>query len=291
MNTIGITHNYWGTDFTADADTYCKRISRAARIGFDLVTVTIDILFYPSKADQQKILDTAEKENMKLNYSGGYAPNMDICSDSAEDRKRGIDLMQHIIRQLADLQEGAELAGALTGVMRDSLKERGKDKCWDHCVESMKEIIKPAEDNGVLVSFEVLNRFEHFLINTCDDALRFIEAVGSPNLKMLLDTYHMNIEEESLGKAIVKAGDNLGLFHIGENNRHVPGRGHIPWDEVVGALKAIDYTGDTVMEPVVLAGGGAGETLAINRDLTGGKDLDDLAGEGLAFYRRKLASM
>jgi len=289
MNKIGIIHNYWGTDFVADPDTYCDRISRAARIGFDIVTIQMDAIFY-AKADKQKLLDTAEKENVKLNYSGGFGPDMDICSDSAEDRKRGIDLMHYTIRQLAEMQEGAELAGAITGVMRDSLEGREKQRCWDHCVASMKEIIKVAEDHGIVFSLEVLNRFEHFLINTCADALRFIAEVGSPNLKMLLDTYHMNIEENNIGEAIIKAGDKLGCFHIGENNRNVPGKGHIPWDEVVAALKQIDYQGDTVMEPIVRPGGVMGNMLAINRDLTDGQDLDELARQGLEFYRSKVAA-
>ena len=100
----------------------------------------------------------------------------------------------------------------------------------------------------------------------------------------------MNIEEDSLHDAIVKAGDKLGLFHIGENNRRPPGKGHIPWDEVVGALKEIDYQGDTVMEPVVLFGGLTGRYLAIWRDMTGGVDLDEAAKKGLEFYKAKLAS-
>jgi len=249
----------------------------------------MDAIFYP-QADKQKLLDAAEKENMKLNYTGGFGPNMDICSDSAEDRERGIKHLQTTARLLAEMQEGAEFAGAITGVFRDPLAGRDKQRCWENCVTSMREIIKAAEDNGVFYSIEVLNRFEHFLINTCEDALRFVEQVGSPNLKILLDTYHMNIEEDSIGGAIVRAGDKLGLFHVGENNRNVPGKGHIPWDEVVGALKQINYQGDTVMEPVVLAGGTAGNSMAIHRDLTGGEDLDELARQGLEFYKGKLAS-
>jgi len=176
-------------------------------------------------------------------------------------------------------------------MFRDSLGRRDMERCWENCVDSMKEAIKVAEDHGVLFSIEVLNRFEHFLINTSEQAVQFVEQVGSPNLKILLDTYHMNIEEDSFRDAIVRAGDKLGLFHIGENNRRPPGRGHIPWDEVVGALKQIDYQGDTVMEPVVLSGGVVGQYLAIWRDLTDGEDLDEAARKGLEFYRSKLASV
>ena len=289
MNSIGIVHNYWGTDFTASPEIYCDRISRAAAIGFDVLTVQMDAIFY-SEADKQKLLDGAKEANIKLNYSGGLAPNMDICSDSAEDRTRGVQFLQNAARLMAGMQEGAEFAGAITGVFRDELGGRDKARCWDNCVNSMREIMEAVEDQGVVYSLEVLNRYEHFLINTCDDALRFVDQVGSPNLKILLDTYHMNIEEDSIGEAIANGGDKIGLFHIGENNRCVPGKGHVPWDEVVGALKQIHYQNDTMMEPVVLPGGSTGGPLAIHRDLTGGKDLDELAREGLEFYRGKLAS-
>ena len=291
MGRLGIVHTYWGTDFTASPDEYCARIRRAADTGFDLLTVQQDVPFLFSRDDQQKLVATANDHGVKLNYSGGFAPHQDICSNDTECQQAGIQHIQNLSTKLSEIQENPEFGGAITGVFRDSLKDRQKEQCWENCVKCMREGIKAAEDRGVTISFEVLNRFEHFLINTCDEALRFVEDVGSPNLKILLDTYHMNIEEDHLGDAIVKAGDKLGLFHIGENNRRPPGCGHIPWDEVVSALKRIDYQGDTVMEPVVLDGGVTGQVLAIWRNLTEGEDLDAAARKGLEFYKGKLASV
>jgi D-psicose/D-tagatose/L-ribulose 3-epimerase len=289
MGRIGITYNYWAPNWMDSLEEYLSRIPRAAAIGFDLMSFSQDIPLLFSKDQQQQVLDTAEKHGIKLNYMGGLRPGLDFNSDSEEERRAAVEHLQNLAEKLGQMQEGAELAGSLTGVLRQGLGKRDKQVCWDHTVRGMKEAIKAAEDHGVTFSIEVLNRFEHFLINTCEEALRFIEEVGSPNLKMLLDTYHMNIEEDSLGEAIVKAGDHLGLFHIGENNRKPPGRGHIPWAEVVSALKEIDYSGDTVMEPIVHPGGDVGPTLAVWRDLTDGRDLDEAAREGLEFYRQKLA--
>ncbi len=290
MGKFGIVHTYWDTEFVATPDEYCARISRAAAIGFDLLTVQQDVPFLFSKEDKRKLLDTAEQENVKLNYSGGFGPEADICSESAEARKKGVAHLQSLVKLISDMQEGAEFAGAITGVFRDTLGDRDKSQCWEDSVNSMREAMKTAEDRGMVFSIEVLNRFEHFLVNTSKDAVRYVEEVGSPNLKILLDTYHMNIEEDSFHEAIVTAGDKLGHFHIGENNRRPPGNGHIPWDEVVGALKEIDYQGDTVMEPVVLTGGIVGSMLAIWRDPSDGEDLDEAARKGLEFYKDKLAS-
>jgi D-psicose/D-tagatose/L-ribulose 3-epimerase len=119
-----------------------------------------------------------------------------------------------------------------------------------------------------------------------------VEAVGSHNLKLLLDTFHMNIEEDSIGGAIVTAGDKLGHFHIGENNRRAPGQAHMPWNEIASALKEIDYQGRVVMEPFVKMGGEMGRDIKVWRDLSSNVDeaqLDADAREALAFIRNKLA--
>jgi D-psicose/D-tagatose/L-ribulose 3-epimerase len=290
MNKIGIVSAYWSTSFTANVGEYDDRITRAAHLGFDLLSLFHDVPLALSKSEQQRLIDKAGKNNIKLNYISGLAKNQDLCSDSAEVRMNGVQHLRNLARKLADMQKGAELSGLLTGTIRDSLQGRDRARCWEYCVSSWKEAIKEAEEKSIIISIEVMNRFEHFLINTCEQAVRFIEEVGSPNLKILLDTYHMNIEEDSFSSAICTAGDKLGLLHIGENNRRCPGSGHIPWTEVCTALKQINYRGDIVMEPVVLTGGIAGNVLGVWRDLTDGVDLDEAAKKGMEFFRSKLAS-
>ena len=149
----------------------------------------------------------------------------------------------------------------------------------------MKEAVKAAEDNGVTFSMEVVNRFEQKIMNTAAEAVAYVERVGSPNAKVMLDTFHMNIEEDFAADAILTAGDKLGHFHIGENNRMPPGYGHIPWTEIAAALRKIGYTGDVVMEPFVLPGGPVGRDIKIYRDLSVGLDLDEEARKALLFMR------
>ena len=152
----------------------------------------------------------------------------------------------------------------------------------------MKEAIKAAEDHDVLFHMEVVNRFEQYLLNTAEEAVRYVGEVGSPNCKVLLDTFHMNIEEDSFHDAIVAAGDVLGHFHVGETNRRAPGRGRIPWDEVARALKEIDYRGSIVMEPFLTPGGEVGRDIRVYRDLSVGIDLDAEAERAVRFLREKL---
>jgi D-psicose/D-tagatose/L-ribulose 3-epimerase len=149
----------------------------------------------------------------------------------------------------------------------------------------MKKAIKAAEGNSVIFNMEVVNRFEQFLLNTCDEALAYVEAVDSPNAMIMLDTFHMNIEEDFLGEAIQKAGDKLGHFHIGENNRMPPGYGHIPWTEVGAALRKINYQRYVVMEPFLMPGGEVGRDIKVFRDMSVRLNLDDEARKALMFMR------
>ena len=151
----------------------------------------------------------------------------------------------------------------------------------EHCVQSLKKAAGKAEELGIVICMEVLNRFEGYLINTVDQALGIIQEVGSPNLKIQLDTFHLNIEADSFGESIRKAGQELGHFHCVANNRKPPGSGHIPWHEVRDALRDISYQGYLVAETFVNPQGEVGRGLFIWRDLA--EDLDQAARQAADF--------
>jgi D-psicose/D-tagatose/L-ribulose 3-epimerase len=153
----------------------------------------------------------------------------------------------------------------------------------------MREAIRTAEDLGLTYHVEVVNRFEQFLLNTTEEAVGYVNEVGSPNLRILLDTYHMNIEEDSFEGAIRGAGPLLGHFHIGESNRKPPGRGRLPWREIGAALKEIRFAGWVVMEPFLVPGGEVGRDIRVNREMMPGADLDEEARRACAFTREILA--
>jgi D-psicose/D-tagatose/L-ribulose 3-epimerase len=137
---------------------------------------------------------------------------------------------------------------------------------------------------------EALNRFEGYLLNTAEEAVAYVKAVGRDNVKVMLDTFHMNIEEESFSAAIHAAGSYLGHFHIGEPNRRPPHEGgRMDWAGIAGALREIGYQGTVVMEPFVLMGGQVGSDIKVWRDLSGNggeKELDEEARKSAAFIRR-----
>lgn len=119
---------------------------------------------------------------------------------------------------------------------------------WACAVTGLRDVARIAADHGVTVNLEPLNRFETYFLNTASDAVRLLADVGSPHLGLLLDTFHMNIEEKSLPLAIQEAGPWLKHFHCSENDRGPVGTGHIDWPGVISALRRIGYDGWLTIE-------------------------------------------
>jgi D-psicose/D-tagatose/L-ribulose 3-epimerase len=115
-------------------------------------------------------------------------------------------------------------------------------------VRHLKALAAYAGDRGVTLCVEPLNRFETDFLNTCDQAIELVEAVDDPALKILLDTFHMNIEEKDQAAAIRRCGKRLGHLHASGSDRGTPGTDSIAWTGIAAALKAIRYDGDVVIE-------------------------------------------
>ena len=104
----------------------------------------------------------------------------------------------------------------------------------------MQKVVKVLEEYGIIYSIETLNRYEHYMLNTIDETISFIDQLGSPNVKILVDVFHLNIEETDLIRAIKKAGKYIGYVHFGENNRNLPGTGRMDWTGIAQTLKDIN---------------------------------------------------
>ena len=286
MNRIGIYYAYWTHDWDAD---FVPFVEKARALGFDTLEVNSGTVATMSGEERARLKDAARAASVELTSCIGLPKEHDVASPEASVRRRGVEFLKRQAETLADAGI-RELGGIIYGCWPGALPEGESDKrpYWDRSVASMKEAIKAAEDHDVLFHMEVVNRFEQYLLNTAEEAVRYVGEVGSPNCQLLLDTFHMNIEEDSFHDAIVAAGDVLGHFHVGETNRRAPGRGRIPWDEVARALKEIDYRGSIVMEPFLTPGGEVGRDIRVYRDLSVGIDLDAEAERAVRFLREKL---
>ena len=159
------------------------------------------------------------------------------------------------------------IGGALYSYWPIKSLDFNKPEDFAHSVAGMKRLAAIAEDYGITLNMESLNRFEGYLINTCEECVNYVRAVDKPNVKVMLDTFHMNIEEDSIIDAIHMAGGLLGHFHVGEANRKPPRPGRMHWEEIGKALKDINYDGNVVMEPFVVPSGGVGRDIRIWREL------------------------
>jgi D-psicose/D-tagatose/L-ribulose 3-epimerase len=145
-----------------------------------------------------------------------------------------------------------------------------KPRDWARSVVQMRRAAAMARDYGITLGMEVLNRFEGYLINTAEECRQFVKEVGAPNVGIMLDTFHMNIEEDSFVEAIRTSGDLLCHLHVGEANRRLPGPGGLPWNAIGDVLRSVGFDGCVVMEPFVRMGGQIGSDIKVWRDLSGG---------------------
>ncbi len=124
------------------------------------------------------------------------------------------------------------------------------DKEWQYAVETVKGLSKKAVDTGVTIAIEPINRYELYLLNNVHDGLKFVEEVNREGIKLMLDTFHMNIEEANPAASIRIARKHLVHLHVGDSNRQSVGRGHINFKEIIRSLKEIGFKGYLAMEPL-----------------------------------------
>jgi D-psicose/D-tagatose/L-ribulose 3-epimerase len=166
-----------------------------------------------------------------------------------KQQQTGLDYLSRLLDQMVILNCRSLIGPVYSAVGRaDAVPPDEYRRQWKMVVKNLKTLCRHAKQRNKLICLEPLNRFETDFINTCEQALKMVEDVGSPALKLLLDTFHMNIEEKSSAAAIRKAGRHLGHVHGCGSDRGTPGNDHIDWKSIARALKDIGYNDDVVIE-------------------------------------------
>jgi D-psicose/D-tagatose/L-ribulose 3-epimerase len=264
-------------------------IPKVKNLGFNILEFGAPWLEAQNDSSISEFRKAAEDNNIQLILSLGLSIEQDISSPDASKRKNGLDFLARLAGKMSKVGAGT-CSGIIYGAWNGKIESYDeKAACWDYSVRSMKEAVKVFADEGVEFNLEVVNRFESFLINDCAEAMRYLDEVDSPQLGIHLDTFHMNIEEDSFTEAILRAGKRLKYFHIGENNRKFPGLGKMPWKEIFSALKAADYQGPISMEPFVRPGGEVGSAISLFREIMDLSDYENDIRRSLAFVRGLMA--
>jgi len=280
----GIVYAYWSNDWEGD---YIPAIKRAAACGFDVLEIFTPMLLTLPKSKLDEIKATAKEYNIELTYLIGLPKEYDLSSEEEGIRNAGIVYVKKILDVIYYLG-GNCFSGINFCAWSNFDGKINKHRRLGNSVKSIKKLSKVAEEYGISYNLEITNRFEQFLLNTSAEAVEFTKMVGSPNVNILLDVFHMNIEEDSMYEAIRTAGDKLGHFHVGTNNRRRPRDCMLNWDQIAKGLKEVGYDKVITLEPLVKVGGTVALDSKVWRDMTNHADeaqMDADAKAGLAYMK------
>ena len=286
----GIYYAYWERQWGGDYPKYAKKVGK---LGFDILEISCAGIAEMPAAGVRELLAAAGDSGIEL--SGGYGPRREenIASPDPRVVSNAFEFWKRTFDVLARLKVSNVGGGLYSYWPVDYEQPFNKEEDLKRSIEGMKKLGALAADFNITLGMEVLNRFEGYLLNTAEEALAYVKAVGRDNVRVMLDTFHMNIEEESLIDAIKTAGGYLGHFHIGEPNRLPPHAGsRMDWDAIGRALNGIGYTGPVVMEPFVLQGGQVGKDIKVWRNLapSGEAELDEAARKSVEFIRKSFSA-
>ena len=244
---LGVHSATFVKNWYEDVKPYIYKCNKA---GYKSVEVS---LLGQTPASAKDISKLAKDLNITLTCTTGLSKEEDISSGDSDIQKNGIEALKRAINMTSIME-----ANLLTGVVHaawgiSNTKGKEKEDKFINSSNSIKKISSLLTEKNIKLGIEPLNRYESDFINTVDEGLRLCELIDHPNVGLLLDVYHMNIEEKNMCQSIEKARDKLFHFQVAENDRGVPGSGSINWSEIFSTLKKINYKGHVALEMFIQA--------------------------------------
>lgn len=257
---------------------------KVAGLGFDVLEVCVED---PALVTAGALREAAEAAGVSLSVCGAFGPDRDVSHEDRDLRRQGIDYLLACIDLAAEAGSPHVIGPMYSATGKARLlpeDEREQQRQW--ATESLREAGEYAGERDVALGIEPLNRFETDLVNTVEQGLDLCDRIGLDNAGLLLDTFHMNIEEKDLAGAIRGAGDRIVHFHACENDRGAPGSGHVDWGSVLGALSETGYNRQVVIESFTP------EIQEIARAVSTWRPVaasgDELARDGLSFLKQSM---
>jgi len=274
---FGINTLLWGATFSPADFHHLPRIREA---GFDGVEIPI---FDPATCPSIDIGRELRRVGLECTAVSIMPPGVSLGAADADVRSRGRRHVMSCIRSAAEM--GASLlAGPLYSPVGYFTGQRRTHDEWKWAVESWQKLADAVVDAGLEIGLEPLNRFETYFLNTASDAAAFCDEVGHPAIGLLVDTFHANIEEKTIGEALGVAAPHLKHLHTCENDRGIPGSGHVAWTEFFAAVHDAGYDRWLTIESFGFSLGQLSAAASIWRDMA--PTPDAIAFEGLTFLRR-----
>lgn len=276
----GVSTWLWVSPFsTRLAD---ELFGKVAKIGFDVVEIAVDD---PALIDVNAIRAALKRYGLKASICGAFGPSRDLTNASTDVQQNALDYIQScldICNELGASFLGGPMYAAVGKARMLPADERKKE--WDLAVKNLQKVCRMAATRNLQIALEPLNRFESDLVNTAEDVVRLIDDINHPAARIMLDSFHMSIEEKNIEKAIECAGERLIHLQVAENYRGSPGSGQTDWSSYRKALEKIKYEGIITIESfttdnVELAG-------AVCFWTPKAESQDAFATEGLQFLKR-----
>ena len=267
MRTLAINVMYWADTWDAPQPPF---FYKARDAGFEAVEISlINGVNFDMSEYKQALTDTGLKPFCIM----GLNPATDITSPDESIRQAGIEYLKQALTATHRL--GSPILCGLPYVPWMYFPHEADLQPYrDRCAAALSEVAVVAADNGVTLCLEVINRFETFMFNTVAEALAFLQMVDHPAVKLHLDTYHLNMEEDHIADAIRQTGPHLGHFHCVASNRKLPGQGHLDWPAIRQALDDIYYAGGLGIEVFPLPDTETGRSVNIWRPLVADLEAD-----------------
>jgi D-psicose/D-tagatose/L-ribulose 3-epimerase len=276
---IGVNTWVWVSPLSTEE--LSRLAPHVAELGFEMIELPIE---GTSDLDYGRAAEIVRDAGLQVSVCAAMGPDRDLIHADESIRASGMAYLRHCIqatRTLGATNLVGPLYSAVGRTWQATADERARD--IDLLVRNLGELASLASDQGVVLCLEPLNRFETSFINLASQAIEVIDRVDSPACGIMLDTFHMNIEERSLGDAIRATGSRLKHLHACENDRGAPGSGHVPWTEVADACRDIGYDGPVVIESFTDKVKSIARAAAIWRSFA--PTQDDLARDGLRYLR------
>jgi D-psicose/D-tagatose/L-ribulose 3-epimerase len=273
---FGINTFLWASHFGAE---HFELLPTIREHGFDGVEVP---LLKPSEFQGAAIRRALAENDLACTTCSVIPRGLSLISDDAEVRRQTLSFMTDCIACTAEAG-GTLVCGPMYSPVGYLPGRRRNTEEWKRAVEAYQELGPVLEQHAVVAAIEPLNRFETYFLNITADGVALCEEIGHPNVGLLWDTFHANIEEKDLAEALRRAGPYLKHVHTCENDRGTPGTGHVDWKGVFAAIKDLHYDGWLTIESFGFALGDIAAAASIWRDLA--PTPEEIAWKGVEFLK------
>jgi D-psicose/D-tagatose/L-ribulose 3-epimerase len=278
---FGVNTMIWSGQYDGQVQGLLPRIKEK---GFDGIEIP---LFRLDGFNPAMVRKDTESEGLECTVASAFIQGLSPISPDAAVRARALQHLKDLIGAAAEA--GAKIfAGPMYSPVGYLPGRRRTNDEWKYAVEGLQSMGDTLAANRVTLAIEPLNRFETYFLNTAADAALLCDEVSHPNVGILFDTFHANIEEKDIAAGIRTVARHLRHVHTCENDRGIPGSGHVEWPGVFQALRDIQYDGWLTIESFGFNIGDISAAAAIWRDIE--KTPDSIAFEGLDFLKKNVRS-